>query len=777
MRKNRLSFQIKFACCFFALPVFSISASEQNTSSPTNYLIVPSLSRCLVDVPKFKGDRKITDSSNYPLDISSKKLTGVFPKKVIYSGAVKINQGNRFIESDKASLKKQGKNSILDLTGHLNYQDESIKLDAKEGHYNLEDNHLELEQVNYQYVERLGRGTAKKSSYTDKRYITLTEASFSSCPVGDESWSISGSTIQYDDEEELITIDDAIFKIKNVPVFYLPYFQLPTTDKRRTGILKPQFSYDGTDGMEMSIPFYWNIATNYDDTFTPKYIEKRGFLLQNEFRYLNSVGNGTLATDWLPTDKLYDDGNTNRWLLYWNQNTMLNPYWNFSSNVTKVSDNDYLSDIDSQWASSTSGYLQQQYKIRFNDDHWDMNLYYRSFQSLTTGVENSLYYVAPQLNVNYYNSLNAFNFHVFSQVSHFSSEEDNNPNAWRFHLEPSVNYKFMLLWFNITPEAALLMTHYNQNIPAQNTDEQLAESVTRVIPTTNVDVKMTLEKQYDNGVRQTIEPRVKYTYTSYRDQSDINNFDSALLQANYFEMFRSRSYSGYDRISSENKLAMGITSRFYDEEESERLSFSVGQIYYLQAPKTGDMNSRLDQNSDIGKVSWAGDLFYYINDHYILRSGIQYDTRINRVALANSTFEYRGNSKELLQLSYRYASKNYIDNLGLDSNIEPYNQDISQLGAIGSYPLTDSLSAVAGIYYNTTQKINEDSFVGLAYSDCCWGINVEYGRKVTGWDQSLQKSQFSNKFSINFELRGLGIDSNPVARMLNFGILPYKSTF
>jgi len=684
------------------------------------------------------------------------------------------------------------------LDGNITYQDNLIKMKGNHAAINLNNNDSNMNPSEYHLVDRLGRGKADEMKLEKNRYIILKNGSFTSCPVDDGTWNIKGTTVIHDNEEQLLEAWNAVFSIGKVPVLYSPYLQLPTGNKRRSGLLIPTFGYDSIDGVDFALPFYWNIAPNYDATLTPRVLQHRGIQLQTEFRYLNQLGLGTIAFDWLQHDSQYNedrkallngnnyDDNNNRWLFHWKNDELINYNWRLYTNVTRVSDNQYLTDLSSKYAFQTDGYLTQFYKLAYNDESWDVALGYNHFQ---TFYYNYLYQTQPQLDITYYNyDLGPLKFKTFSQVSHFINEAKNKPNAWRAHIEPTLNYTVTNSWSSLATETGLMATHYKQqnlkryNRVNKSSDKKLDSNVNRFIPKFSLDGKVIFERDFKfmDGYNQTLEPRIKYTYIPYRNQSNINNYDSSFLQADYVGLFREQSYSGLDRIASTNKLATGVTTRFYDNNKIEKFNLSLGQITYFTKSKTSENNNELDKNSDTGSITWATDNFWRISNDIIFRSGIQYDTRIDTIALANTTFEYHPTSDKFIRLSYRYANHDYIatvDERYKRSSDKLYKQDLSQAGVMASWPLSETINAVGSYYYDTKLDQIADSFIGLHYSDCCWGVTMQYGRKLTDWDNTTHISKYKNKLSINFELQGLGNNNDSTAKMLDFGKLPYISTF
>ncbi|ELO99683.1 LPS assembly outer membrane complex protein LptD, partial [Salmonella enterica subsp. enterica serovar Enteritidis str. 50-5646] len=196
-----------------------------------------------------------------------------------------------------------------------------------------------------------------------------------------------------------------------------------------------------------------------------------------------------------------------------------------------------------------------------------------------------------------------------------------------------------------------------------NNKNKLEDSVNRVMPQFKVDGKLIFERDMAMlapGYTQTLEPRVQYLYVPYRDQSGIYNYDSSLLQSDYNGLFRDRTYGGLDRIASANQVTTGVTTRIYDDAAVERFNVSVGQIYYFTESRTGDDNIKWENDDKTGSLVWAGDTYWRISERWGLRSGVQYDTRLDSVATSSSSLEYRRDQDRLVQLNYRYASPEYI---------------------------------------------------------------------------------------------------------------------
>lgn len=756
-------------------------------------------SQCMLSVPSYDRPLVQGDTNDLPVTINADHAKGNYPDDAVFTGSVDIMQGNSRLQADEVQLhQKEAPGQpepirTVDALGNVHYDDNQVILKGPKGWANLNTKDTNVWEGDYQMVGRQGRGKADLMKQRgENRYTILDNGSFTSCLPGSDTWSVVGSEIIHDREEQVAEIWNARFKVGPVPIFYSPYLQLPVGDKRRSGFLIPNAKYTTTNYFEFYLPYYWNIAPNMDATITPHYMHRRGNIMwENEFRYLTQAGAGLMELDYLPSDKVYEDehpedSNSRRWLFYWQHSGVMDQVWRFNIDYTKVSDPTYFNDFDNKYGSSTDGYATQKFSVGYAVQNFDATLSTKQFQVFDDNSGNS-YAAEPQLDVNYYhNDLGPFDTRIYGQAVHFVNTNSNMPEATRLHLEPTINLPLSNNWGSLNTEAKLMATHYQQtNLDWYNSNPQnnkLADSVNRVMPQFKVDGKMVFERDMEMlapGYTQTLEPRAQYLYVPYRDQSDIYNYDSSLLQSDYSGLFRDRTYGGLDRIASANQVTTGVTTRVYDDAAVERFNISVGQIYYFTESRTGDDNITWENDDKTGSLVWAGDTYWRISERWGLRGGIQYDTRLDNVATSNTSIEYRRDEDRLVQLNYRYASPEYIQATlpKYYSTAEQYKNGISQVGAVASWPIADRWSIVGAYYYDTNANKQADSMLGVQYSSCCYAIRVGYERKLNGWDNDKQHAVYDNAIGFNIELRGLSSNYGlGTQEMLRSNILPYQNS-
>ena len=750
--------------------------------------------QCLYGVPHFTGEVVSENPNDLPVYIEADQAEITQPRSGIYKGRVDVKQGNRHLQSAEVEVQQLGSGDNVQryafARGGFDYRDNQINLLGDDAKIHLNTKDTDVRNAHYQLVDRQGRGSAESVELRDD-YRVMKNATFTSCLQDDHSWSIYADEMRQHVKEEYAEMWHARFKVQGVPVFYTPYLQLPIGDRRRSGLLIPTLGHGSRDGSFYAQPVYWNIAPNLDATLTPKYMSHRGWQLNSEFRYLTTLGEGQVAGEYLGDDRLkdYDSENRKRHLFYWKHNAAFARDWRLDLNYTKVSDKRYFNDFDSAYGSSTDGYADQTGRIAYYQPNYNIAMFVKQFQIFDEVVIGP-YRALPQIDFNYYqNGLfgNKVDFKLFSQAVRFDNDSAQMPTAWRFHGEPSVNTTLSNRYGSMNWEAKLYATQYQQKKGRSDKAEDVESSVNRILPQLKIDLQSVLasNQTFISGYTQTLEPRAQYLFRPYKDQSNIGSklnsqylgfgYDSSLLQQDYFSLFNSRRYSGLDRIASANQVTLGGTSRFFDENKEERFNIAIGQTYYLEP-------SRIDENRDNrtegSSSSWAIEANWKINDLMRWRGGYQYDPQLGQVSLANTGIEYNPTKNNVVQLNYRYASKEYI-NQNLTAEANRYNQDIKQLGVQVGWELSDHW-AIAGRYYqDLALKKPVEQYLGVQYNTCCWSVGVGARRYVTSrQNQKNDDIFYDHGIGVTFELRGFSHDHKTgIENMMKKGKLPYLQAF
>ncbi|KWU02157.1 LPS biosynthesis protein [Vibrio toranzoniae] len=760
-----------------------VSTTQAETITDSSVQEMPSIDQCLIE-PAAENETQL------PAHVESDRLEAINGDKAIYSGDVRVTQGNKTILADNVTLHQQ--ENIVVAEGNVNFSDGQIKSVSDRATNNLTTDEMTLENTDYEFLCEPGRGDAVYVSKTGKAVYEIEDGSITSCPIGDNAWRLRASSISVDQDEEQATFYNPRFEIQSVPVFYLPYLTVPVGDTRKTGFLYPTVSYGSSDGFEAEIPVYWNLAPNYDLETTFKYMQERGTQLNSKFRYLSDFGSGSIKSEYLPDDKKYEEKG-DRWGAQLEHSGIFQQSWLFELDYSKVSDIDYFTDVNSSSIGNREdGQLLQEGQATYRSQNWDASVLVRDFQVLTT-TNNLPYRLMPQLEYNYYapEVMKYLDFDLISHVSLFDTDAKGKPSATRVHVEPGITIPVGNTWGTWTTEARLLGTYYQQDLDGVDTGagsdyEGLEESASRVIPEFRSHAGIVLERDTTivGNYTQTLEPQLQYLYVPEEDQSNIGRYDTTLLQTDYYGLFRSRKYSGVDRIASANQVSYGASSRFFDDEYKERLNISFGQIFYIDKDTKQNLNDD-DSSKNTNYSSWAVEVDFNYDDYLFYHGGVQYDIDTSAMQLANSTIEYRF-AGGYIQTNYRYVTKEYIEDT-VDFNIGSITKDgISQAGLLGAYQISPKWNASAQYFYDLTTEEELEWLARINYKSDCWYIGFTYSNQLRSWEgdyinTSNASPVYENNFSVNFGIVGfgtnIGSDSGAVGESSSDNALSYGRPF
>ena len=758
--------QIRYFLALCLLPNIVLAEEAETTELPTSQCVVtPPVSRSFEDRAALTGidDEQIVIISDYS--------NAAFNNKAQFIGDVSFSQGQRHIAADSAILDQ--KNQRLNADGNLIFKDELFTVTADSLEAQMSTNSATLQNTKYWLHGQQVHGDASKLQITSENNLLLTKTNLTTCPPGDESWLLEADMIKIDSTEEWGVIWNAKLRIADVPVLYIPYMTVPVSDKRKSGFLFPSFSTSTTNGIEVITPYYWNIAPEYDLTFTPNFMSSRGLYTKTEFRYLaGEQQNGQFNVEYLGSDD-NSDTNANRYLYHWSHQGAINKNWRVRSDYTDVSDNNYFNDLDSDVNQSTDNQLSRIGEASYFERNWDFNMRVQDIKVL--GEDEKPYQVMPQLNFNYRTAdfIDSIDFKFNSELTNFSHQDNEYNTATRLHLVPSLIWPIQGPAGSFTSEVKVMQTQYwQQNLEE---DSSLDDTVSRTIPQARLHGQVNFERAaqlFDSQYRQTLEPQIQYLYVGYDDQSNIGIYDTAELQEDYYGLFRDRQYSGLDRIADANQFTLGFTTRLFDTNNREKFKFSVGQIMYLESSKVA-LDTTYEETSPSTSVL-AAELDAQLYNDWFISGSVQHDTETGENKKNEVTLDFRPSNDKLLQLSYRYVP----DLLNTNTNDQV---DISQAGLRTSWPLSDSLYFVGNYYYDLNESRNIETYTGVQYESCCWAVRLSYHYRIrTNYDDDLSSTddnseEFESGVYLNFVIKGLG-GSGPlgVADMLNEGLFNYR---
>ncbi|QBY04872.1 LPS assembly protein LptD [Thalassotalea sp. HSM 43] len=738
-----------------------VDAQEQEPKSSTRCQIIPPEPIALVND---------IDRTNELIIIESKKSVVEKNKKTTLSGGVVLSNGGNKIAADEVTIDKEG--GQITTKGQTKFQNDSVTVDADSLSASSTDNTAELTNTSYRLNNSPGRGSAKTLGLNEDG-VVLEDSTFTTCTEEVPDWQLSASEIRLSNDDNEGEAWNSVFRIKDVPVFYLPYFNFPLTDDRKTGLLYPQIGSSGSSGFEYGQPFYWNIAPNMDATITPYYMSKRGTQLNSEFRYLFSGQFGQLNLEYLDEDDELINNDDARYLHRYQHFGTFAENYRVHIDYSDISDDNYLVDIGSSHFSKSDAYLWRIGELSYFSDFWHTTVKLQDFEVL--GDNNESYQTLPQLEGELYLpvGLSHATFNMYGEYSRFDISEPNLPTADRFHLEAGFTLPISTPGWFFDTDMRVMHTYYQQdNIDfiSQTSGIELDDEVNRTLPKVRLHGGLNFDRDTSflfADKMQTFEPQIQYLYIPQDDQSNIFIYDTSPLQDDFDGLFRDRRFSGLDRIAEANQVSIGATTRILNADNTELFHLSLGRIFYLN-----DSNITFDEDGErVDESSLAGDLFIQLARRWQLQTEIQYNTDNSTTDKSQVSLDYRHNERNLFQISHRYI-RNFS------------GETIEQVRALTSFPLNQDWTFVGHVTQDLVGRRSLESYAGFQYESCCWAVRFAYHRDInTNLDDEdfndQNRDEFDSGFMIQFVLKGLGGKQQPlpIDDMLETGIFGYKRPY
>ncbi|MEH6595159.1 MAG: LPS assembly protein LptD [Colwellia polaris] len=746
---------------FFCLISFSFDSKAQDSEINTNIA-----SQC--PIPFYANIADTTGmQSNDSFTILSSTSNIKKGEYATFTGGVTLLNQDRSIVADELSVNRS--TSSVNANGDIHFQNKGIDIFAETLNINQLKKSTALTSTSYQLNGSPGHGHAKEITIDGKgKTMSFVDSSFTTCydPVPD--WQMRASEITISSDKKSLEAYNARFSLFDVPVFYLPYLTMPIGEDRQSGLLYPKISTSNSSGLEVEIPYYVNIAENMDATITPRYMSERGTQLITEFRYLEGLQSGQIDIEYLNKDSKLNNNDDSRYLARIQHIGTFSERFRAHVDYTTISDDNYLVDLGSSQFNANDAYLYQIGELAYFADNWQTTIKMQDFELL--GNHQLSYKTLPQIEASRQQTFDDFGgiFDLYGEFSSFDSSDPTKPTAQRYHAEAGLLYPIVTpAWF-LNSELKVLQTNYNQKNMATNS--LLDKNVSRTLPKVrlhggvNFDRKIAL---FNSEYNQTLEPQLQYLYIPEKDQSNIGIYDTTTLQDDYNGLFRDRRFSGIDRIAQANQVSWGITSRLLTAENNEVLRFSLGRIVYFNESNF----DQSEQDSLVDKSALAADVFINLSRNWQFSSDIQYNTDLGVTNKSQTTLDYLFDNNQTIQLNHRYAR-------------DVSGESLEQMSLATNVKIAQRWQLVGRFTQDLQGKRSIESYAGLEYSSCCWGIRFTYHRNINskiddGLNINENRDAFDSSFNIQFVYNGINStkSSDSVGDMFNSSIFGYKRPY
>jgi len=666
------------------------------------------------------------------------------PAGAILSDGVLLRRGDKLAGADRARYDALQK--ALHLEGGVRYEDPKAQILSRSAEFSYISGRIRFDGAEFTLDGGKSRGAAETIEINRGGIVSLDSVEYTTCPPGSEDWLMQGKSIKLDTTKGVGTAKGMNLKFKGVPILYAPYLSFPIGDARKTGVLIPEIGASGRSGNEISLPWYWNIAPNYDATFTPRLLTNRGLQIATKFRYLSKSSEGTIIADYLPSDDII---NRARHQLQFRHRTQFGNGWRNQIDIREVSDNQYYEDLGSSLSISSITHLNQSLRFDYYSTNFSVAAQLQTHQTIDAAIlpDQAPYQRLPQIIANgSWTVPLGLRFGIGGEVVYF--DRDIGVTGWRMNAAPKLDLPISKPGWFIDPAVELDYTRYSleNTLPGELTDPD------RSVPIASLDTGLILERTTSNSNRiQTIEPRLLYVHIPQRNQDDLPVFDTITPDSNLVQLYRKNRYLGVDRIGDTDHVSFGITSRILDVSSGRELvSVSIGQTHYLSDRSVTLPGSTLStsQSSDyIAELRFG--LFKNVN----FDLGQQWGSDTNGTTRSEARLQYRPANNKILNLSYRYR-RNALE-----------QGDVSW-----SWPIARSWNIVGRYNFSLRDDKVLEQFFGLEYESCCWGLRLVSRRFISTRDGARDSS-----FGLQLVLKGMMSVGTAADKLLERGILGYSA--
>jgi LPS-assembly protein len=679
-----------------------------------------------------------------PLDIDS-DYAEIFDNEIYsYTGNVEMVRADQRSVSNKASYDTVS--GTLDLQGSVYYSEDELALHSESATLNLTSDKAKLRNSLFITPATPLRGRAStiyRDSSTLSRYK---DVAYTSCRPGNQDWVVHASELKMNKVSGEGAARNAWLEFKGTPVFYSPYLSFPIDDRRLSGFLAPSFGNTQRGGFNLTVPYYWNIAPNYDATLRPRYFSDRGVLLGGNFRYLTEMTGGRTDLEFMPNDSRLDKA---RYSASIKNSTRFTSHIYSNMDLSYVSDKEYFSDLGNALSTATySSYLLSQANLGYANEGVSLTGHVDNYQSIDKAITSAglPYRRLPQVNLNLNRSFDFMPLTTSMDAEYVYFQHDARVNGQRTDVKPFVSFPLQTASAFLTPKISLQHTQYALSDP-KGVTLPTADSISRTLPIFSTDTGIFLEKNinlFNGSYLHTLEPRLFYVYIPRTNQDDIPIFDTSFYDPSFNSLFLENRFSGKDRIGDANQLTAALTTRLVDAKTGrEKLKLSVGQIAYFQDRKVflpGYQEPLPGYFPDTDKFSnLIGELGAGLTDHVSLSSGVQWNPHLNDVVRHNVALHYIKEPGEIVNLGYRYRKNIIIPDTSGKRLYDVINSDVSF-----HWPVYNDWSAVGRWTYSLLNNSTQESFLGVEKENCCWRFRV-IGRRwinslITNQDPNLQNA-------------------------------------
>jgi LPS-assembly protein len=691
-----------------------------------------------------------------PVFLQGDRVSGRTDLETLVQGDAVMRKADTVIHADKLEYyqptdeARASGNVRINRAGNL-YEGPlvELKVEAFEGFF---------QQPSYHFAQNGAHGEASRAVFLNENHTVVYDATYTTCrrlpgPSWMPDWVLRAASISLDNEEEVGVADGAYLSFKGVPILPVPAISFPLTDKRKSGLLPLTTGIDSISGTTLALPYYWNIAPNRDATITPTLMTSRGLDMGVIYRYLEPGSSGRVFADSMPGDKLR---NLDRWGLTWTHNGTLNTGLpNVSPvalalNINRVSDDNYWRDFSSSESILTQRLLPGDALASWSSGPVSGTVHVLKWQVLQDPDSPIIppYDRVPQITAHMgQGNVQGFDWSLDGDFTQFQADRllTGQPNAQRTFALAQLSRPWLAPQGFVTPKLQLHAAAYQFDTPLADA----SVSANSVVPTFSLDSGLVFERNstlLGRDFVQTLEPRAFYVYTPYRNQSYLPNYDTGVADFNFASIYLENAFVGHDKISDNNLLTMGLTTRFLDAESGNQYArFGIAQRLRFDPQQVTLDTTTGPAESGLSDVLLGAEV--NLDERWTMDSTTQYNPLTDKSVRATVGARYNPGNYRVVNAAYRFQ-RNVSEQIDVSWQW-PINDlwgDKGQDRGKGQGQGDGRYYALGRLNYSLDQSTLVDTILGVEYDAGCWLARVVLARTQTSTSSAVQRLIFQLEF-------------------------------
>ena len=696
---------------------------------------------CLVPIP---ADDAPADTESPPrerLEIQAGDFSGdASDGRVELFDGISFSYRGGVITAERATVLEG--NTLIEVLNNVSLRGDGYEVSADNASFHQVTEEVSFSGAALNLPERSARATAEQVVVRPEGLISLNEIMFTTCPEDDLDWQLFGRGLEIDRAAGFGRARNVRLRFKGVPILWAPYFSFPIDDQRKSGFLAPQISERDRTGFDLTVPYYLNLAPNYDLLLEPRYMEDRGLQVRTRFRYLLPTSDGQLNFERIEDDDQLD---RSRHFVHLEHESRFGSRWQLDTFIDDVSDSAYFEDMGDSLGVISQTHLDRFVDLAYFAPRWSIVSRVQEYQTIDDliVVSDYPYELRPQMlfQGRWGDRIVGFD----STIEAVDFDRSVGVTGWRLDSTQELSLRFARAGMFLTPAVAMRQTAYRVDdaAPGQN------RSPSRALPVSSLDSGMRFERDAgrDRSWIQTIEPRLLYVSIPYEDQSDLPIFDTILPDFNLVQLFSKYRFVGGDRVADTDRVSVGVTTRLIESASGrERINATIGQTRFRAPPRTMLPD---EPALDSRRSNYVAELGITLSQKWNLDVGYQWSGETEETVRAETRFEFRPESDRLLGVGYRMR------------------KDVLEQGDLSLiWPVGERWRVIGQYSYSLLEKEPLERFAGLEYEACCWRLRVTSRRYIV-----RSTGETDNSISIQLELSGLSQPSATPEELLGRGIL------